>query len=231
LAKTLAAEGTRVSILDIISVEQTLVDIAATGGRAIGVVCDTSSRDSVEAAVAETIAQFGRIDGLINNAALSADLRPKPLEDISCEEFDRVLAVNVRGVFECIRAVSPVMRRQRAGSIINMGSGTFFKGPAGMLPYVTSKSALIGMTRCAARELGADGIRVNCLSPGLTLSDSLMQSGVFSEDAMRAGAQSRCLPRDELPHDLVGVVRFLLSSDSAFMTGQTLAVDGGSVLH
>jgi NAD(P)-dependent dehydrogenase (short-subunit alcohol dehydrogenase family) len=141
-----------------------------------------------------------------------------------------VMAVNTRGPFECVKAVLPVMRRQRYGKIINIASGTVFKGTPMMLHYVASKGAVVAMTRAMARELGEHGICCNALAPGLTLSDTVMGRNDYG--AVRAlNVESRSLKREETPDDLVGALLFLASHDSDFMTGQTLLVDGGSAMH
>jgi NAD(P)-dependent dehydrogenase (short-subunit alcohol dehydrogenase family) len=175
--------------------------------------------------------RFGSIHGLINNAALFATLRPRPFEEFSSAEFDRVLQVNVRGTFECIKAVLPAMRRQGYGKIVNIASNTVFKGIPMWLPYVSSKGAIVALTRALARELGSDGIRVNCLSPGLTMSDGLKGNTHLPSQMFAANALTRSLSRDQMPEDLTGAAVFLLSADSDYMTGQTLVVDGGSIMH
>ncbi len=181
--------------------------------------------------VTATLDRFGRIDGLVNNATLFASLQPKPFEEIESDEFDRVMQVNVRGVFECIKAVLPSMRRQNYGKIVNIASVTVFKGTPMMLHYVSSKGAVIALTRAVAREVGRSGICVNCVAPGLTLSEGVKKGAGASEALMAATIPSRCLPRDQLPEDLTGIVGFLLSAESDFMTGQTVVVDGGSGMH
>jgi len=230
-AEALAAEGARVCACDIQSPDKVVTRIRDAGGEAIGSISDVTDPQSVARLVEETLARFGTIDGLVNNAALFASLRPKPLEEIASDEFDRVLRVNVRGPFECIKAVLPAMRRQRYGKVVNIASGTVFKGTPMMLHYVSSKGAVIALTRAVAREVGRDGIRVNCIAPGLTLSEGVKSGAGASEELMKATVLSRCLPRDQVPEDLTGVLGFLLSPESDFMTGQTVVVDGGSVMN
>jgi NAD(P)-dependent dehydrogenase (short-subunit alcohol dehydrogenase family) len=230
-SKALAAQGANVSVCDLQLPQETVNSIAADRGQAMGTVCDVTDSAAVQSLVANTLARFGRIDGLVNNAALFASIRPSRLEDISSADFDRVLSVNVRGSFECIRAVLPPMRQQGYGKIVNVSSGTVFKGTPMMLAYVSSKGSVIAMTRAVAREVGKDGICVNCVAPGLTLSEGLVNHRFYPEAAIQNTVNSRCLVRDQLPDDLTGTVAFLLSAASDFMTGQTLIVDGGSVMN
>lgn len=230
-AKALAAEGARVSVCDIQPPDATVAAITGAGGEATGSICDVTDARAVGRLVHDTLERFGTVDGLVNNAALFASLRPRPFEQIGSDEFDRVLQVNVRGTFECIKAVLPAMRLQKYGKIVNIASGTVFKGTPMMLPYVSSKGAVIALTRAVAREVGRDGICVNCVAPGLTLSEAVRDNADYPEEMVRGTVLSRCLARDQVPEDLTGVVGFLLSSESDFMTGQTVVVDGGSVMH
>lgn len=229
-AKALAAEGANVSVCDIVSPADLAKAIASDGGQACAGLCDVSDAASVEAFVAATLDRFGRIDGLVNNAAVFASLRPKSFEQISSDEFDRVLQVNVRGTFECIKAVMPGMRARGYGKIVNIASGTVFKGTPGLLHYTASKGAVIALTRVVAREAGKDGIRVNCLAPGFTLSEGI-KNQQETEAINRMTVASRCLALDQMPEDLTGALIFLLSAESDFMTGQTMVVDGGSVMN
>jgi NAD(P)-dependent dehydrogenase (short-subunit alcohol dehydrogenase family) len=231
-AKALAAEGAKVAVCDVQSVETTLGIIRQSGGEAIGMLCDVTNPAQVAKMVADTDAAFGGITGLVNNAALFAGLPHQRFETISSADFDRVLSVNVRGSFECIKAVLPVMRRAKYGKIVNIASGTVFKGTPMMASYVTSKGAVIAMTRCLARELGEDGIRINCVAPGLTLSEAVRDSEIWqATDYVAQNSASRALKREMVPEDVTGGVAFLLSADSDFMTGQTLLIDGGSAMH
>jgi NAD(P)-dependent dehydrogenase (short-subunit alcohol dehydrogenase family) len=229
-AKAIAAAGAKVSLCDIFAPAVTVEAILAAGGEAIGSVCDVSDADAVARLVSTTTEAFGGIHGLVNNAALFAALPKQPFEEITSADFDRVMSINVRGTFECIKAVTSVMRRQRYGKIVNISSGTVFKGAPNMLAYVASKGAIVAMTRSIAREVGRDGICVNCLAPGLTMSESIANNEAFIKRGSSTVA-SRCLQRDQQPSDLTGSVTFLLSADSDFMTGQTIVVDGGAVMH
>jgi NAD(P)-dependent dehydrogenase (short-subunit alcohol dehydrogenase family) len=168
---------------------------------------------------------------LVNNAAIFGNLTLKPFEEIDSAEWDRVMAVNVRGPFECARAVSPVMRRQNYGKIINVASGTVFKGTPLFLHYVSSKGAVVAMSRCLARELGSHNICVNTIAPGLTLSAKVVANPDWQGDIGSGIVASRALKREQLPDDLSGTLVYLASAASDFVTGQVIVVDGGSVTH
>jgi NAD(P)-dependent dehydrogenase (short-subunit alcohol dehydrogenase family) len=230
-ARALAAEGAALSLCDLIDPAQVVEEIVQSGGRAIGSVTDITSAEQLQALVRRTDEAFGGIQVLVNNAALFGTLERKRFTEISSEEWDRVMTVNTRGTFECVKAVVPVMRRQRYGKIINISSGTVFKGQTHLLHYISSKGAVLAMTRALARELGEDGISVNCIAPGLTMSENVHQQMAGEEGATQRTVQTRCFKRDEMPEDVTGTVVFLASGESDFMTGQTIVVDGGSVMH
>lgn len=230
-AKRLAADGANVVLADINGAEEAAASLAQAGRSTLGVHADVSSEASVSAMVETTLQRFGSIDILINNAAVSQTLKLTKFEELSLAEWQHVLAVNTIGVFLCCRAVAPHMRAGKQGRIINVASGTAFKGAPFLLHYVASKGAVISMTRALARELGSDNITVNAISPGYTLSEGNLANTAFAAAHREAAIASRALPRDAWPEDLVGAVSFLASDDSAFMTGQILAVDGGSVYH
>jgi NAD(P)-dependent dehydrogenase (short-subunit alcohol dehydrogenase family) len=164
----------------------------------------------------------------VNNAAIFARFVAAPADQIDLADWDRAFAVNVRGSYLCARAAYPIMRRQGYGKIINIASGTVFKGVPLMLHYVSTKGAIIAMTRSLATEWGKDGIRVNAIAPGLT-STEFLKSRNGMGDVLMMMAKSRALPREEVPEDLVGACLFFASPDSDFITGQTLVVDGGQV--
>ena len=190
---------------------------------------DVASHEAARAMAEAAVSRFGRIDVLVNNAAVFAVLEPRPLETIAEAEWDRVMAVNVKGVWNCVKAVLPVMKAQGGGRIVNIASAIAPKGTAHLLHYVTSKGAVITMTRALARELGQFGIGVNALAPGLTISETVLQNPLITGFQAEAVLQSRAIKREETPEDLEGALVFLASDDSAFMTGQTLVVDGGSI--
>jgi len=227
-AKRFIAEGARVVVADIAD-PAAAVDKLDAAGRALGVRTDVSDAASVRAMVEATLARFGRIDVLVNNAAVFATLKPQPFEEIPEAEWDRVMAVNVKGVWNCARAVVPAMRAQGGGRIVNVASAIVAKGTAMLMHYVTSKGAVVAMTRALARELGPDRITVNAVAPGLILSDTVQANPDITAFQAAAVMQARSLRRDAFPDDVEGTVVFLASDDSAFMSGQTLIVDGGSV--
>jgi len=230
LATRLARDGASVVVSDIRNFDVAAAQIASeTGARTLGLEVDVASERGVERMAAETMRAFGRIDILVNNAALFSSLELKPFETIPADEWRKVMEVNTLGVFLCCRACAPHMRHGGYGRIINVASGAPLKGVPLFLHYIASKGAVIAMTRGLARELGADGITVNALAPGFTLSENVAQHAAHRRQG-EASRKTRAIPRDETPQDLVGTVSFLASEDAAFMTGQTLVVDGGSAM-
>jgi NAD(P)-dependent dehydrogenase (short-subunit alcohol dehydrogenase family) len=227
-ARRFVAEGARVVIADVADTADALKRLDAPDV-AHGLRADVAVFDDCRQMVDDSRRRFGRIDVLVNNAAVFATLKPTPLEAIAEAEWDRVMAVNVKGIWNCVRAVAPVMRAQGGGRIVNVASAIAHKGTAGLLHYVTSKGAVITMTRALARELGPDKITVNAVAPGLTMSDTVLANPDIAAFQREAVLASRSLKREAVAEDLEGTVVFLASDDSAFMTGQTLVVDGGSV--
>jgi NAD(P)-dependent dehydrogenase (short-subunit alcohol dehydrogenase family) len=230
IALRLAQDGASVVIADLQKYDAAAAEISkATGSAMLGLEIDVSSEKDVKRMAAETAERLGRIDILVNNAAIFSTLELRPFESIPVEEFRRVLEVNVMGVWLCSRACVPHMRKNGYGRIVNLASGAPLKGVPLFLHYISSKGAVIAMTRGLAREVGMDGITVNALAPGFTLSENVARQPAH----VRQGAitrTTRAIARDEKPEDLVGTVSFLASDDAAFMTGQTLVVDGGSAM-
>ena len=230
LAGRLARDGASVAIADLRGYDLAAAEIAgASGAKTLGLQVDVSSEADVARMASETARAFGRIDILVNNAALFSALELRPFESIDAAEWRKVMDVNTLGVFLCCRACAPHMRANGYGRIINLASGAPLKGVPYFLHYIASKGAVIAMTRGLARELGKDGITVNSLAPGFTLSENVAKIPAHVQAGERSRA-TRAIPRDETPQDLVGAASFLASEDAAFITGQTLVVDGGSAM-
>lgn len=230
-ARALAAAGASVSVCDVLDPAAIVAEINGAGGAAIGRTGDITSAGDMAELAEETASAFGGIDALVNNAAIFTSLRRTPFLEIGSEEFDRVMAVNVRGTFETIKAVVPHMQKKKYGKIVNVSSTTVLVGQPLLLHYVSSKGAIIAMTRSLARELGGDGIRVNCVAPGFTLSEGVAANEQNTENLRSSIAATRAIRREQVPEDLVGTMLFLCSSGSDFVTGQTIVVDGGSSMH
>jgi len=229
----LAAEGAGVVVADVDgAAARTVADaIVKTGAAALALATDVADEKSTLAMARSALERFGRIDVLVNNAAVFATIPISrvPMEEIPVDEWDRVMAVNLRGLFLASRAVLPAMKGQRSGKIINISSGTALSGSPMRIHYVTSKGGVISFTRTLAREVGAFGINVNAIAPGSTLSEENVTPEILAQRQRRV--EDRAIPRVQLPSDLVGTVIFLASPASDFITGQTLIVDGGAVMH
>ncbi len=231
VAEGLLAEGANVVIADRAGAAEAAKALDNAGNSVIGVACDVSSQNETEAMAGAALEAFGRIDVLVNNAGIYSSLKPGPFEELDIEEWRRVLEVNVIGQAMATRAVVPTMRRQGGGSIVNFSSGTPFKGVPFLLHYVASKGAVNAMTKALAKELGVADIRVNGVAPGFTLSDGVLGNPQQLEKLQEISRQARVLQRDQHPEDIVGAVVFFASQESAFVTGQTLVVDGGAYFH
>lgn len=230
-AARFAAEGANVVIADISGHEEAAQRLSRISDQAMAVTIDVRSDESVSDGVAETMARFGSVDILVNNAAISAELHPGPFEQQSIDDWRRVYEVNVIGTFRMCRAVSPYMRRAKWGRIINIASGTAFKGAPGMLHYIASKGAILSMTRSLATEFGPDNVLVNAVSPGLTMTESVVAASHITGYFEQSVIASRILKRSAVAEDVANAIFFFASADSGFVTGQTIAADGGSVFH
>ena len=230
-SQALAAEGARVMIADIVDGKLLAEEIARQHGAnsATAYQFDVSDEMQVKGLVTETLARFDHIDVLVNNAALYATLNPVKATEIDTALWDKVMGVNIRGPFLMVKHVAPHMIARKKGKIINIASGTAYKGIPHMLHYVTSKGAVVAFTRALSRELGEHNISVNTLAPGLVLSDTGIENTAHHDEMRAPVRNSRAFKRDMFPEDLLGALVFLASSDSDFITGQTIAVDGGSI--
>ena len=234
----MADEGAKLVVADINvdAAEATARDIEAKGAEALAIKTDISSVQDAQAMAERTVEHFGRIDVLVNNAAMLGRVRVTrvPFYELDLDEWDRVLAVNLKGTLLCCRAVFPQMKAQGQGKIINVSTAGVFFGNPNYVHYVASKAGVIALTRCMARELGDYNINVNCIAPGATVADDPRDKEVYERRVKRITEGSlpkRCLKRIEYPEDLVGTAIFLASSDSDHVTGQTIVVDGGQVMH
>lgn len=226
----LAGEGATVVVADILDGRPVADEIMESGGQATAVQTDITNEGSTRAMAGAAADQFGRIDVLVNNAAYYTTLKHGRFDEIDVEEWDKAFAINVRGSWLCARAVYPYMRDRGYGKIINVSSMTVWDGTAGFPHYVSTKAAVVGLTRALAREMGDDGIAVNCVTPDYTPHDATYvakhASGV--DDIL---TPRRCFKRTQVPEDMVGTVVYLASSLSDFVTGQNLLVNGGRVFQ
>jgi len=218
IAGGLAAEGATVAIADLNPPEG-------------GIRADVANEDDVRRMIDETLQRHGRLDILINNAGLYASLAMRPFTEIPLDEWRQVMDVNVGSMLLTCRAAVPVMRSQGGGKIVNISSGTPFRGVPFLLHYVTSKGAIVAFTRSLARELGKDGIHVNCVAPGFTRTAGVEANPDVGEKLRDVSVAARTIQRDQLPEDVVGAVVFLCTSAADFVTGQTMVIDGGQYFH
>ena len=232
-AKRFAEEGAHVVIADIDAAggDATAKAILDAGGSAWARATDVRSLPNLQGLMQETVKKFGRVDVLLNNAAIyvTQKLWKGSVEDLELDEWDRVIEVNLKGVFLCSKAAIPIMKQQRSGKIINIASGTFFSGSGNMPHYTTAKGGVVALTRVMARQLGEYGINVNCMTPGSTMSEESVTDEVLKR--REEGIDKRAFRRIETPADIVGTAVFLASADSDFITGQLLVVEGGAIMH
>jgi NAD(P)-dependent dehydrogenase (short-subunit alcohol dehydrogenase family) len=227
IADGLAREGARIVIADRKGAE----DAAGAYADGVGLEVDVADESAVQHMVDATVERCGSVDVLVNNAGLYASLEMRPFEQIPLDEWRQVMDVNVASMFLTCRAVVPVMRARGGGKIVNISSGTPFRGVPFLLHYVTSKGAIVALTRALARELGKDGILVNCVAPGFTMSDGVKEHPEVVEKLRDVSVAARTLQRDQLPEDVVGAVVYLAGPSADFVTGQTIVIDGGQYFH
>ena len=227
IADGLAAEGARIVVADLRGAEEA----AAAYPDGVGLTVDVADEEAVQKMVDDTVASCGSLDVLVNNAGLYATLAMRPFTEIPLEEWRRVMDVNVASMFLTCRAAVPVMRAQGGGSIVNISSGTPFRGVPFLLHYVTSKGAIVALTRALAKELGKDAVRVNCVAPGFTMSQGVLDNPEVVEKLRDVSVSARTIQRDQEPEDVVGAVVYLAGPSASFVTGQTIVIDGGQYFH
>jgi NAD(P)-dependent dehydrogenase (short-subunit alcohol dehydrogenase family) len=227
IAKGLAAEGARIVVADLNRAEEA----AAEFDDGVGITVDVADEAQVERMAQEVVDRCGQIDILVNNAGLYASLAMRPFTEIPVDEWRQVMDVNVLSMFLTTRAVVPHMREQGGGRIVNISSGTPFRGVPFLLHYVTSKGAIVALTRALAKELGRDDVLVNCVAPGFTMSEGVRQHPEVIEALRDVSVSARTLQRDQEPEDVVGAVVFLCGPGASFVTGQTIVIDGGQYFH
>lgn len=228
-AEAMAGEGAKVIACDINNCDDTVSAIVAAGGSAEGLLTDVASMDSCVAMADQAVSAFGKIDILVNNAALYGGLKGARFEQLDEAQWDAVMNINVKGLWQCCKAVVEPMRAAGGGSIINISSlAAVFGLPYG-LDYVASKAAVIGMTRGMARELGKDSIRVNAVAPSAVMTEGTEEFfGEKLDKAKQVIASGQLIQRNLKTEDLTGTIIYLASDNSTFVTGQTHMVDGGS---
>ncbi|NIO06665.1 MAG: SDR family oxidoreductase [Deltaproteobacteria bacterium] len=219
----MVGEGAKVCLTDVMGVEPLVESIRQKGGEAVGVQCDVTDETSVKNMIQDVVKRFGGVDVLVNNAAYFTNVKRSPFWDMEVAEFDKAMAVNVRGVWLCAKAAFPYLKNSKKGKIINISSGSALVGNTNYIHYVSSKGAVIAMTRAMAKELGDYGICVNSIAPGRVVTEGRQVDANYESILI----QQRCIKRSQVEADLVGTVIFLASSESDFMTGQLLNVDGG----
>ena len=224
----LAREGARVVAADVLDCSDTAAEIEAGGAEVLAVRTDVSDEAATRRLAESAHERFGRIDGLVNNAAIFHDIVLKPFHEITEEEWDRLMAVNLKGLFHCSKAVFPYMKDLGCGRIVNIASNTIYKGTEGFLHYVTSKAGVLGFTRALARECGRHGINVNAVAPDYIPHERDDRERPDHDLMIR---NQRILQRREVPEDILGTLVFLLSADADFITGQTILVNGGIVMQ
>jgi NAD(P)-dependent dehydrogenase (short-subunit alcohol dehydrogenase family) len=223
-----AAQGANVVVADLGPAEETMAAIERTGAKAHYVRTDVSDDASVRQMAEQALQRFGRIDGLVNNAAYFREVKLTEFEQIDAAVWDRIFEVNVKGVWLCSKAVMPAMRERKSGSIVNIASVVAVAGQPGYLHYVASKGAVLSMTKGLAKEVGPHGVRVNVIAPGFVITDATKNRPVEWQQSF---LKARALSREQRPDDLVGTALYLLSDLAGFVSGQTIVVDGGHIMY
>ncbi|MEY5099399.1 MAG: hypothetical protein RJA36_2118 [Pseudomonadota bacterium] len=223
-----AAQGANVVVADLNLADETVAAVEAAGGKALAVRVDVADNDSVQAMARAALERFGRIDGLINNAAYFREVKLTPFEELDSAQWDRIFDVNVKGVWQCCKAVMPAMRAQQGGSIVNISSVVAVAGQPGYLHYVATKGAVLSMTKGLAKECGASKVRVNAIAPGFVITDATKNR---PQEWQQSFLKARAISREQKPDDLVGTALYLLSDLAAFVSGQTIVVDGGHIMY
>ncbi len=224
-----AKEGAKVTICDILNCEPAAKEIEAMGGEVLALETDVSSEEDTVEMAKRTVQRFGRIDILVNNAAIFAGIEFKLFDQITAKEWDKLSEVNLKGIFLCCKAVFPFMKQQEKGKIINISSGVAFSGLPRILHYTTSKGGVVSLTRGLAKELGDFNIKVNAVAPGMVWTPA--NQNIVSEELVKEVIDKQAIHRVIQPEDVAGAVIFFSSEDSDLITGQTLLVNGGEILH
>ncbi len=223
-----AAQGAHVLVADMNAADETMDLIRQAGGRSTYAKVDVGDDASVKAMAEVAMKATGRIDGLINNAAYFREVKLTPFEELDPAIWDRIFQVNVKGVWLCSKAVMPAMRAQKSGAIVNIASVVAVAGQPGYLHYVATKGAVLSMTKGLAKECGAHNVRVNVIAPGFVLTDATKNRPIEWQQSF---LKARAISREQRPDDLVGTALYLLSDLSAFVSGQTIVVDGGHIMY
>ena len=223
-----ATQGANVVVADMNSADETVAAVEAAGGQALAVRVDVADNDSVQAMARAAVERFGRIDGLVNNAAYFREVKLTPFEELDSVQWERIFAVNVKGVWQCCKAVMPAMRGVKGGAIVNIASVVAVAGQPGYLHYVATKGAVLSMTKGLAKECGAYNVRVNCIAPGFVITDATKNRPVEWQQSF---LKARAISREQRPDDLVGTALYLLSDLAGFVSGQTIVVDGGHIMY
>ena len=224
-----AKEGAKVVVCDVLDCSETAQTIQSWGNEVLSLRTDVTSEESTVEMTKKTFERFGRIDILVNNAAIYGGIELKPFYELTVDEWDKLMAVNLKGMFLCCKAVFPYMKQQGGGKIINIASAVAFSGVPFFIHYATSKGGVVSFTRAVARELGEFHINVNAVAPGLVMTKA--SEDMTPKEVVADIANTSSFGRNTQPEDMPGVIIFLASEDADFITGQTIVVDGGIVLH